>query len=322
MNTDQILDFIVEYYIWFIIGGAIILVALIGFFADKKNALPNKKGNKRNPKMEEMDDLEEVNESKPETSRETMTINGQDIDKLNEEIEHDKKIEDEPQTIQNIQNDDENSVMEPTNIDENIDDEQNDNINSDEQDSSYEQDTTSDVYSNLRVENQNIENENIATDEIRENNVENNREQEYQLDNENIRAIASDISKINRMEFSEENNDTVEEPVDEKAKEYENIEKKDVITEKKLNDNLEDTMQISYSQLKEMVEDIIAENQKENSVDNNDDIEQETKNSQSIPNEHNLENNDIVDMPLPDLENITVDSINKQDEDEDDVWKF
>ena len=46
MNTDQILDFIVEYYIWFIIGGAIILVALIGFFADKENALPNKKGKK------------------------------------------------------------------------------------------------------------------------------------------------------------------------------------------------------------------------------------------------------------------------------------
>ena len=43
MNTDAILDFVVDNYIWFIVGGAIIILAIIGVIAEKKKIIPKKK---------------------------------------------------------------------------------------------------------------------------------------------------------------------------------------------------------------------------------------------------------------------------------------
>lgn len=61
MNTDVILDFIVEYYIWFIVGFGIIVLAIIGFVADKKKLLPTKNNHKNVEKeniIEEKQDMQ------------------------------------------------------------------------------------------------------------------------------------------------------------------------------------------------------------------------------------------------------------------------
>jgi len=67
MNTDAILDFIVEYYIWFIIGGSILILAIIGFVADKKKLLPhNKKKNDVNNESTN-NEMHEVSNNENET---------------------------------------------------------------------------------------------------------------------------------------------------------------------------------------------------------------------------------------------------------------
>ena len=61
MNTDAILDFMVEYYIWFIVGGAILLLAIIGFIADKKKLF--KKSKNKNSNEEKQDNRNIIEES-------------------------------------------------------------------------------------------------------------------------------------------------------------------------------------------------------------------------------------------------------------------
>lgn len=332
MNTDGILDFVVEYYIWFIIGGAIIVVALIGFFAEKKKALPSKKKKKKEP--------EEI-----VISKEEMTVDKNDIDRLNEDMQNDKSITQNEQINISATDDrtfyKDNFEKAPSEKEKNTENEENNNIIVD---TTVKEPNVESIA--LEETNNNSEGTKTNFEDIQYSLEENKHDfKDENLTNpifeNNMETLVSDIKKIDKMEFLDDNNkkesseeaikdefrekleneisDEVKEETEKKVKEeiVDEVKEKN-ITEKNLNENLDDTMQISYSQLKEMVEDIIAENQKENST-----VVNKEHNAEEIV-ETNLpeKNSDIVDMPLPNLENITVDSISKQDEDEDDVWKF
>lgn len=323
MNTDEILDFVVEYYIWFIIGGAIIVVALIGFFAEKKKALPSQKKKNKN-------EIEEI-----VISKEEMTVNNNDIDRLNEDMQNDQSINQNEQI--NI------SAMDDRTVDKNnFEEAPSENNTENEEDNNTIIDTTIKEPSvesiALEETNNNAEKTKTNSEDIQYSLEENKQDfEDEKLTNpifeNNMETLVKDIKTIDKMEFSNDNNkkESFEEPIkdefrekleneisDEVKEEPEEEVKEKTITEKKLNENLDDTMQISYSQLKEMVEDIIAENQKENLAAVNKEHNVEETVETNLPEK----NSGIVDMPLPNLENITVDSISKQDDDEDDVWKF
>ena len=60
MNTDVILDVIVEYYIWFIVGFGVIVLAIIGFVADKKKLLPTKSNHKAKEKQNIIEEKQDI----------------------------------------------------------------------------------------------------------------------------------------------------------------------------------------------------------------------------------------------------------------------
>ena len=87
-----------------------------------------------------------------------------------------------------------------------------------------------------------------------------------------------------------------------------------------LNDKDDEPLNISYSKLKKMVEEIIAEQEKES-----DDTDDSKLNSENISTSNSsISNNkeDIEPNIVPNLDPNTVESIKQLDEDEDDVWKF
>ncbi len=56
MSTDEILNFFIEYKVWFIVGFSVIVLAIIGFIANKKKWLPGSK--KKQLTEEETETLE------------------------------------------------------------------------------------------------------------------------------------------------------------------------------------------------------------------------------------------------------------------------
>ena len=87
-----------------------------------------------------------------------------------------------------------------------------------------------------------------------------------------------------------------------------------------LNDKDDEPLNISYSKLKEIVEEIIAEQKKES-----DDTNDSKLNSENISTSNSSISNvkeDIEPNIVPNLDQNTVESIKQLDEDEDDVWKF
>ena len=87
-----------------------------------------------------------------------------------------------------------------------------------------------------------------------------------------------------------------------------------------LNDKDDEPLNISYSKLKKMVEEIIAEQEKES-----DDTDDSKLNSENISTSNSsISNNkeDIEPNIVPNLDPNTVESIKQLDEDEDDVWKI
>lgn len=389
MNTDIILDFFVEYYIWFIIGGAILLLAIIGFIADKKQFFSKKKNKGYEKNDNELNEFQETNDGKLNEFQETNDVESN----VPQEITDDKSIElqeineknnninagNEEQlvaesnnleqiiqheTINNEKNEEkinkiEVSANEPNEINkllENADDSKfdekhdykisNEKMDIEINDFNYSEDVET-TTNQLNDDKNNFTNEINFVPEINNAIQSNNLFEEKTMDsefpneqNDNsvietiepnfsdniITNIEDDIDKINNMEFdnnSNTDNSTTENNnvhISELNRE-ENI--KDNSFETMFGDNPNQTVQVNYSQLKEMVEDIIAET-RENF---------DEKNIKNTSDNHYVENGlktdfinkteeGIKDIPLPNLDNIAVDAIRQQDEDEDDVWKF
>lgn len=352
MNTDAILDFVVDYYIWFVIGGSILLFAVIGFIADKKKIFSKKNNNK------------DINKSLE--NEETKTIDS-DIPTIDNNIEKDmisNKYEEE-KTVDN--------KLSVSNMDASENLKEIDEYENDEQDKeNLELDSTIDDSNNLIAENNeelseidekqynDVDNEIETVVNVPENTADKEEninindssdvEKELQyidsLDTENSKIIDSDIQ--NDLEYiddlsisdglkehynqdvsekietnsiddsfnikeNEKNVDDVE-VVDIKNNEYDSKDKykeEEIIN---LNDKDDEPLNVSYSKLREMVEEIIAENEKKD--DNNKTIElNEKEKTDSIGN--NLEKS-----ISPNLDQNAVEKIKQLDEDEDDVWKF
>ena len=324
MNTDKILDFIVEYYVWFVLGGFIIIMAIIGFVADRKKLLPSNSKNVKvkKHKKDEFDFDDEIpNEEEQLDTKDVQ--NASDNESVQEE-----KITDlkdswniEPNTDVSSNKDNEESLEENPSVEQT-------DINSNEESTDYaSEDYTQkeiddfenytneldnegyDSYSNQEDENykENDEYDN-QTDENYTKNDEYDNHDDINHDYENItkeqyddsyseekEEIRQDINKIDDM-FPDKTDDISMET--------------NRVDHKNNGDNPEQTLQVNYSQLREMVEDIIAETQNESSQKNTSENELET------------DNHTVQDMPLPNLDHISVDAIKAQDEDEDDVWKF
>lgn len=298
MNTDEILDFIVKYYIWFVIGGFIIIMAIIGFIADRKKLFPT---NKKNDKVKKIKKDEFDFDNDIPDDEEQLSANNAD-----------NQSEDEFKSDENT-----TDLKNSWNIESDLD------VNSSKEINENNDETTEDVYSNYSGTNyeNNITDENYTQENYYENrdseqidssvSYDDNsldRESENELSNEvyenqyeddlyqeKVQEIREDINKIDDM-FPDKSNDILDE---ERNIDYKNT-----------GDNPEQTLQVNYSQLREMVEDIIAETQNENSQKNVDEDKFET------------DNQTVQDIPLPNLDHISVDAIKAQDEDEDDVWKF
>lgn len=311
MNTDKILDFIVEYYIWFVLGGFIIIMAIIGFIADRKKLLPSNSKNVKvkKHKKDEFDFDDEIPSEEEKLDSQNVQ-NTTDNESVQEEKITDLKdswnIEPNTNVSSNRDNEEyleENPGVEQT--DTNVSEESTDYVSED-----YTQKETNDFenYTN-ELDNEsydsysNQENENYTQNDEDDNHVDvnhdykNTSEEQYNDESysEEKDEIRQDINKIDDM-FPDKTDDI---PMENSKIDYKNN-----------GDNPEQTLQVNYSQLREMVEDIIAETQNESSQKNTSENELET------------DNHTVQDMPLPNLDHISVDAIKAQDEDEDDVWKF
>lgn len=318
MNTDAILDFIVDYYIWFIIGGLILLVAIIGFVADKKHLFPNDEKVRKQKK--------DKTKRKKEVKSDIWDL---DNDTSNDDMDSGKN------NITNIQEDNINGSIASSNInvsnenivendktinsysyEENSIDYDEDSYNQKQDDNIIENNTStinnSDDYNINHVINNDLDDN--YYDELKKSNNQLTGEnpEDSNVDVEKIKSVVQDIDKIDDMFIS-----------DTKVENEENKDEKVDVDYKNIGDNPEQTLQVNYSQLKEMVEDIIAETQSEHYRD---DINDNDEQSEFISNHNSPKANDegIKDIPLPNLDHIAVDTIKQQDEDEDedDVWKF
>lgn len=298
MNTDRILDFIVNYYIWFIVGGLIIIMAIIGFVADKKKLFPSqnkpdkpKKKDEFNFDDETLDD-EELQKEDKELDTTVITDNDAVVENTDSEPENFRDSWNIQHAVDNekdeyTSNEDyENQSSEDN--DATVDDNY---VSNDAENAEYNQDM--EATDNYEHESKQVE----YTDDSMVQETENNDlSNDYQDDlyREKVEEIKEDINKIDDMFPSNSTSNLEKEDVD-----YTNV-----------GDNQEQTLQVNYSQLREMVEDIIAETQSENN-------QKESDNEQIV-----LNNQTVEDVPLPNLDHISVDAIKAQDEDEDDVWKF
>lgn len=302
MNTDIVLDFLVDYYIWFIVGGLVLLVAIIGFIADKKKLFPGaKKEEKQKIKKQktekskkdtsdiwDLDDTENSNENDNNTGNDSITTT---MNSSTENLEQKDEIGSSNNYVNSNYAERSNNIEEYT---------RQEDYNSINEESSTAQDNyiNDDYYDESRTDKYE---QSLASDTI--DNI---------VDVEQIKAVEQDIDKIDDM-FASNNKDNEEISVDER----------DEIDYKNIGDDPNQTLQVNYSQLKEMVEDIIAETQNEHYKNDIVRKDEPISDSSSL-----LQANDegIKDIPLPNLDHIAVDTIKQQDEDEDededDVWKF
>lgn len=298
MNTDKILDFIVEYYIWFVIGGLIIIMAIIGFIADRKKLLPTKNKVEK-PKKVKKDEFDFDNDIPDD---ETLNVNDE------------KVTVDQPDDVRESE-ENTSDLRDSWNIETNADVSSNKEVNNiteetplNYEDVSIKKDSTqnsenyySDNNSASTDNNSPYYDENYldkTSDDYSSNDTHRNQNENYyenELPQNKVQEIKEDINKIDDM-FPDKTND-----IPEKTKD---------LDYKNNGDNSEQTLQVNYSQLREMVEDIIAE------------TKNESNQNKVVENELEVENQTVQDIPLPNLNHISVDAIKAQDEDEDDVWKF
>ena len=337
MNTDAILDFVVDNYIWFIVGGAIIILAIIGVIAEKKKIIPKKKEIELDGKKDE----NTIN-SEPSTQKiEELTFNEglADSEMLDSsDLEKSNNVE----TLSAVSNEDTtNNQVETEKLDSESVDELKDESDSfeitdnltpfelEKNDVNIVQ--NSDIGMNIFSENPTLINEEKTNSELEKNEFESipNESEKLETNDEIITNlepagnIVNDLSDDSTIEPEEEKINTEElkndsfdhlsfSSVDDDINRINNMNFSD-----KEDDKLEDTMQISYSQLKEIVQDIISENEDENekkgaSFDNTDVVKTEEPAELSTDDKTDLNESNIND------EN---EKIAPQD-DEDDVWKF
>lgn len=305
MNTDEILDFIVNYYIWFIVGGLIIIMAIIGFVADKKKLFPSQKKSEKIKKKDEFnfdneilddEDLQKENKELDITDNNVVVENTVSESKnLQDSWDIQSALDDEKDGyIHNKDYEYQSPEGNYTNVDDNYASNDTENI-------AYSQDMVIEsTDDNYETESKPVE---YANDSMVEEAENNNSSYDYRDDlyREKVEEIKEDINKIDDM-FPSNSTSNLEEK--------EEVDYKQETDYTNVGDNPEQTLQVNYSQLREMVEDIIAETQSENN-------QKESDNEQIVVN-----NQTVEDVPLPNLDHISVDAIKAQDEDEDDVWKF
>lgn len=307
MNTDEILDFIVNYYIWFIVGGLIIIMAIIGFVADKKKLFPSQKkpGQTKKKKKDEFnfdDEILDDENSQKENKELYITDNNVIVENANSKPENFKDSWDIQPEVDNekdeyVNNDD----YEKQSLEDNYTDLDDNYVSNDTENVEYNQNKgIESTNGNYETESKQVE---YANDSMVEEAENNNSSYDYQDDlyREKVEEIKEDINKIDDM-FPSNSTSNLEEK--------EEVDYKQETDYTNVGDNPEQTLQVNYSQLREMVEDIIAETQSENN-------QKESDNEQIVVN-----NQTVEDVPLPNLDHISVDAIKAQDEDEDDVWKF
>lgn len=132
------MEFIMENYIWFIIGGIVILMTIIGYIADKTN-FTKKEENKekiKHSKKNKIEELEEIIEEEPkEETREINPIEDFNMDAFEPAFETDEPVSEEVSTNE--------SIVEETPVVENSEDlnqEEMFDINTDEEvDETFEQ---------------------------------------------------------------------------------------------------------------------------------------------------------------------------------------
>lgn len=304
VNTDVILDFIVEFYIWFIIGGAIILFAIIGFIADKKKIFNKQKKNSKTH------------------------------DETKENIVHDDIIVDDYEEKTNlIQENSELDLIENQNLNNEIVDEEESlkTSNSDELDNSvnnigdgfYSESIQSEILNKEDFDdyNEKLDNENSVTyDEIKPDYSDENIQEDFaRIDdlvvNQEIKEDKKNVETANILNSSIDEDD--EQFSNHASNDIEIIDIKDnnYVDDKTsdeqivdLNDRNDISLNISYSQLKEIVEEIIAE-QEQSDVSKKESNEEKTIES-------------VKQDIKPNLNQEAVENIRQLGDDEDDVWKF
>lgn len=148
------MEFIVENYIWFIIGGIVILMTIIGFIADKTNFTKKKENREKikHSKKSEVEEIEELPEEEPMV--ETPEIDP--IEDFNMDVVEPAFETDEPEITENqeIVNDVDNSEI----------------TSFDEENVSDEETTENSILDENQVENEKInENtENLESNEVLE----------------------------------------------------------------------------------------------------------------------------------------------------------
>lgn len=331
MNTDAILDFVIENYIWFIIGGIIILLAILGVVAEKKKVIPKKKKKEEFDKeiLNENNEIKDDNAEKVnfEIKNETEIQNNEEINDFvpeNNQMPTDNKLEIyEPSHINNEQaviaeekNDDADVVVEDNNITEtDIEADVPDMLNYADIDNEIMNEIDNRTANNNESTSANLEEKNVGNIFNTEPEIINNKFDSNLLNNQNtiadaaadngvisnsikndysLSSVDADINRINDLNFSD------------------NESKLD--SEKEKDEKLEDTMQISYSQLKEIVQDIIAENDAEEKSEKEDLVEKSSKTE-------TMENNAVEEQEVSNVTDTTSKDKDQQTE-EDDVWKF
>ena len=324
MNTDAILDFMVEYYIWFIVGGAILLLAIIGFIADKKKLF--KKSKNKNSNEEKQDNrniIEESNQNLEEKTENELPIVE---DYKEEKTEHNDTTVDNNVEVSNLNdNTEENNINEEqTNTYDDV------VINDNQYDSDVVNDVNNEMPKDIIDNDVNEELDYIDNLEINSKSNDNSQREEPILNNDektlnNVKVEDYDLDKpiADNITIADDKAN------DNKTNDVEVIDIKDnsSLDEKTLDDKIVDLndkddepLNISYSKLKKMVEEIIAEQEKES-----DDTDDSKLNSENISTSNSsISNNkeDIEPNIVPNLDPNTVESIKQLDEDEDDVWKF
>ena len=325
MDTDRILDFVVDNYIWFIVAGVIVLLALIGVVVEKHKLIP---------KNIKKDDSKNFDEGMKSNENVTSLETNQNIEEMtfDEEVNvKDEEINNAP--VQNVENTTEMDIFTPT---ESFNDTP--NTISESQVESEVSETVIPEENNLEYVESTISESPVVPEELPEVNepeyteFASNDEQIVPEENNSeyvepaiftspvvpeVSEPAIDDAQINTEELiksdelNKEETTTSDDSKKSESGEYpfsltsvdddiDNLNKMKFSDED--TDKLEDTMQISYSQLKEMVKDIMDENESEKKVEDN---EHET-----VANEtEESSNKEDVQEPTP-------------KDDEDDVWKF
>lgn len=349
MNTDVILDFIVEYYLWFIIGGGILLLAIIGFIADKKKIF-KKKNDKKIDNIQERN-LQDITDDVNNVG--DMNDNSSILENISNEVTPKGNIDNEANIANNLNNSISNDMDSQTSyFDEHVDNnefvnfENTDNIIAE---NTYIEDSNDDaaISKDEQLINSTEDNGNKIDEKINEYVSKNNNDESinfeepivisnndirdelkyidnleinYQKEDGNHQAITENDNNIGDMPFKSDKSDDVE--VINIKDGMNNKESNEPVTNEQLidlNDKEDEPLNVSYSKLKEIVEEIISEQiseqKNEDKISNIQDI--------STSNNHvsNIEK-DINQNIEPNLDQNAVEKIKQLDDDEDDVWKF